>query len=198
VLSQEWGLQFDCTWKLDLTLSFCEWLEERKYHEQSVDTWSWSIVLGFVDDGLDALGSSSVVLRELYKERQRTRSLFVRSIELAGCIMLHQYRVPRDVRRIIYRMIGGISKWQWQQWSVRLPALSMLWKGRMGARKQARDAQFALEVCMRMQCLGNEPTASGFSLYDDIMEIMEENTQLYSRSAWLHWVTGTLQSQGRK
>jgi hypothetical protein len=62
------------------------------------------------------------------------------------------------------------------------------------AKKMAEDARFAIEVALRVRCLAVDPE-DGWDTYEDIMDIVQENTQLYSRSAWLHWVS---QVQQRK
>ena len=193
VLSGGWGLKFDRKWNTDVTLSFCEWLEARMHHDPSVDSWSWSAVLWFIEEDLDASNSSSAVLRSLWHERWEARVRCRHSLELAGCCLLRA-GFPRELRLIIYRLVGGSQGIWWRSWSTRLPALKILWESRVQAKKMAEDARFAIEVALRVRCLAVDPE-DGWDTYEDIMDIVQENTQLYSRSAWLHWVS---QVQQRK
>lgn len=188
VLSGGWGVHIDCRLHLDMTRAYCEFIEENLGYDC---TGWWDVVLDLVCDGVDARWSRNVILRTLWKERQASIVRARQAYTLAECSMLHQYRVPRDLRRLICRMAGAYTRTTWMHWTKRLASLFVLWGKKEAAIHACHAARYAFHECLETLCLAHDKR-EGQQTYNYIRFITEDladaGTELYSRSAWLHWV----------
>jgi len=183
VLADGWGVQIDRRLHLDITRSFCEWIEENLDYDC---TGWWDVVLDLACDGLDARGSRHVVLRTLWKERQASIERARQAFALVEWSMHHQYGVPRDVRRLICRKAGAYTRTTWMHWSERLLSLFVLWGKKQAAINACNDARYALNTCMVILCRARDHNYRVISTM--VQNVSDDGTGLYSRSAWLHWV----------
>ena len=186
VLSGGWGIAIDRMWGTDVVRTFCELLEQMAMHTPG--PWAWLIVLQFVDEGLDARNARTLILRTLWRERRRSQILMHGALTCAGRVM-YRAGVPRDVRLIVYRMVGAPTRQAWHAWSKRLDALAVLWENHFEAMDACAEAQWALESVVH-----NAYSSNTHGDHQVIMDVLE-STVLYSRSAWLHWVRTTRRSE---
>jgi hypothetical protein len=173
---------------LDITLTYCEFLESCL----GFDTvQSWDAVFDLVCDGVYAQWSRNIILRTLWKERRASICRAHNAFTTAECIMLRQ-GVPRDVRHLICRRAGAYSKTTWMHWSRRLASLFVLWGQRQKAIEACYAARWTFGDCVKKLCSKRYGTTEYYPCYQKIMQIIEDvtqkNTDLYSLSAWLHWV----------
>jgi len=182
VLSGGWGVDIDRMMGTDMVRTFCELLEQTAMHTPG--PWAWLTVLQFVDEGLDARNARTLILRTLWKERRRSQVRMHGALTCAGRVM-YRAGVPRDVRLIVYRMVGAPTRQAWHAWSKRLAALAILWENHFEAMDACTEAQWALESVVR-----NAYSSSDHGDHRVLMDVLE-GTVLYSRSAWLHWVRTT-------